>query len=575
MSPSKRVLFVCVENACRSQMAEAFARMQGGAEVEAFSAGSDPSGEVNATAIGVMRELGYDLSTHASKSIEELTAEPFAAVVTMGCGDRCPAVEAELCEDWQIPDPKAMSLDQFRGVRDLVGQRVRALLARLVVLLLLTGTAGADGKARTDFVSLPESHAGDYVLTTGRNTGRHWGRPEMIRMLVLVAREWRRLYPRRPILRIGDISKKDGSAFPPHKTHRDGLAVDVFTRGTNICHVKFEDQKQTLELARLFFQFGAEQILYNHSYVIAHQKGVTKWPRHDDHFHVVVNPKKVPMRGGPILVPGPGVAGGAVLGRQQVRLAKDSTVTVPLRWQLLAAPAGWQKSYRLEVDQNRQVVDGLLFDSEKVIGGQSWRRVRLKLPAGIPFYWRVTVFGPAGRQLVLGWQELRIDLVPPAVTLTSPGEGLEIVRNPTFRWQSSERRGSVARVELATTSGHILWQSSKLGQATSHRLEGKLTPGRSYRWRVKVTDGVGNQGASDWRRITVSKAYRWRGDLARVSASALNLRAGPGSRHKVLVTLKKGQEVQVLGRRDKWTSIRVEIGGKHYVGYVWGAYLSR
>lgn len=123
-----RVLFVCVENSCRSQMAEAFARMHG-AGVEAYSAGSRPSGAVNERAVASMREIGYDLATHRSKSLDEIPAGPFDVVVTMGCGDACPWVPATRREDWEIPDPKAMEPDEFRKVRFEIARRVDALLS--------------------------------------------------------------------------------------------------------------------------------------------------------------------------------------------------------------------------------------------------------------------------------------------------------------------------------------------------------------------------------------------------------------------------------------------------------------
>ena len=128
-----RVLFVCIENSNRSQMAEAFARKLGGASVEAWSAGSKPSGRVNPKAIEAMRERGYDLSTHGSKSLDELPAVEFDAAVTMGCGDACPNVRARVREDWSIPDPREMPPEEFRGVRDLIEASVRKLLARLTV----------------------------------------------------------------------------------------------------------------------------------------------------------------------------------------------------------------------------------------------------------------------------------------------------------------------------------------------------------------------------------------------------------------------------------------------------------
>jgi len=120
-----RAVFVCVENSNRSQMAEAFARMAG---IEAYSAGSRPSGKVNSKAIAAMNELGYDLTTHHSKSLTDLPDVPFDFAVTMGCGDQCPNLKAVHREDWAIPDPKEMDTEQFRNVRDLIGAKVKELL---------------------------------------------------------------------------------------------------------------------------------------------------------------------------------------------------------------------------------------------------------------------------------------------------------------------------------------------------------------------------------------------------------------------------------------------------------------
>ena len=127
----RRILFVCVENSNRSQMAEAFARSLGGDRVEAWSAGSRPSGKVNPRAVSAMQEKGIDLTSHRSKSIEEVSRLQFDAVVTMGCGDECPNVQAPVREDWSIPDPRDMQPEEFRGVRDLIEASVKGLLLRL------------------------------------------------------------------------------------------------------------------------------------------------------------------------------------------------------------------------------------------------------------------------------------------------------------------------------------------------------------------------------------------------------------------------------------------------------------
>ena len=128
----KKILFVCVENSNRSQMSQAFAKMIGGANVKAYSAGSNPSGRINQKAIVAMKELGYDLKTHRSKSLDQVKEyAPFDAVVTMGCGDACPWMPAKQFIDWEIPDPREMNEDDFRKVRDLIKEKVTDLILAL------------------------------------------------------------------------------------------------------------------------------------------------------------------------------------------------------------------------------------------------------------------------------------------------------------------------------------------------------------------------------------------------------------------------------------------------------------
>ena len=127
----KAVLFVCVENSNRSQMAEAFARMHGGEKIQAYSAGSRPSGRVNPKAVEAMAELGYDLSAHASKGLVEYNHKEIDVAVTMGCGDECPLVRAKRREEWNIPDPRNMAQQEFRVVRDLIESKVKELLSTI------------------------------------------------------------------------------------------------------------------------------------------------------------------------------------------------------------------------------------------------------------------------------------------------------------------------------------------------------------------------------------------------------------------------------------------------------------
>ncbi len=124
----KKVLFVCVENSCRSQMAEAFAHIHGKNNLEVYSAGSKASGKVNDKAIKAMQAVGYDLNQHYSKSLQDIPDIDYDYAITMGCGDECPDVRAKQRLDWSIPDPKHMEPVRFHEVRDMIEARVSTLL---------------------------------------------------------------------------------------------------------------------------------------------------------------------------------------------------------------------------------------------------------------------------------------------------------------------------------------------------------------------------------------------------------------------------------------------------------------
>src|SRR5438445_12019436 len=111
---TKHDIFVCIETSNRSQMAEAFARMHGVDAVEPHSGGSRPSGQVNPRAVAFMRERGYDLTHHRSKSLSEIPEVEYDVAVTMGCGDACPLGKARRREDWQVPAPQAKPAGQIR-----------------------------------------------------------------------------------------------------------------------------------------------------------------------------------------------------------------------------------------------------------------------------------------------------------------------------------------------------------------------------------------------------------------------------------------------------------------------------
>jgi len=126
-----KILFVCVENACRSQMAEGFAREYGKGKVEAYSAGTHPAKQVNPNAVKAMQEAGIDISRQTSKGFEALPSLEFDYVVTMGCGDECPNIPANQRLDWKIPSPKGRPLEAFITTSNLIKNHVRTLLNSL------------------------------------------------------------------------------------------------------------------------------------------------------------------------------------------------------------------------------------------------------------------------------------------------------------------------------------------------------------------------------------------------------------------------------------------------------------
>jgi len=127
----KKVLFVCVGNSCRSQMAEGFARFFGGGMLEPYSAGSRPFGRVDPIAIKVMKEAGIDISSQRSKGFDELGVKEFDMVITLGCGDVCPFVPAKKHVNWQIEDPKGGEIEHFRMIRDRIRDLVKGLAVSL------------------------------------------------------------------------------------------------------------------------------------------------------------------------------------------------------------------------------------------------------------------------------------------------------------------------------------------------------------------------------------------------------------------------------------------------------------
>jgi arsenate reductase (thioredoxin) len=132
MSETPEVLFVCVHNAGRSQMAAALLDHYATGRINVRSAGSTPANEINPAVVAVMNEIGLDLSKEFPKPLTDDAARAADVIVTMGCGDACPFFPGKRYEDWELEDPAGKSADQIRPIRDEIDRRVKALLASLL-----------------------------------------------------------------------------------------------------------------------------------------------------------------------------------------------------------------------------------------------------------------------------------------------------------------------------------------------------------------------------------------------------------------------------------------------------------
>ena len=133
MSDKPSVLFVCVHNAGRSQMAAGWLRHLAGAAVEVRSAGSIPGDQVNPSAVAAMAEVGIDISDQHPKVLTSDAVEASDVVITMGCGDACPIFPGKRYLDWELEDPAGKGVDSVRPIRDEIERRIRGLLAELGV----------------------------------------------------------------------------------------------------------------------------------------------------------------------------------------------------------------------------------------------------------------------------------------------------------------------------------------------------------------------------------------------------------------------------------------------------------
>jgi arsenate reductase (thioredoxin) len=131
MTAKPSVLFVCVHNAGRSQMAAGWLRHLAGDSVEVRSAGSEPANQINPVAVQAMREVGIDITAERPRKLDQATAQDSDVIITMGCGDACPIFPGKHYEDWQLTDPAGQPIEVVRTVRDDIRDRVQRLLTDL------------------------------------------------------------------------------------------------------------------------------------------------------------------------------------------------------------------------------------------------------------------------------------------------------------------------------------------------------------------------------------------------------------------------------------------------------------
>jgi arsenate reductase len=132
VSEKPSILFVCVHNAGRSQMAAGYARALAGDRIDVLSAGSEPADQINPNAIAVMAEEGIDIAGGVPKILTTESVRDSDVVITMGCGDTCPIFPGKRYEDWELVDPAGQTIEVVREVRDDIKGRIRALLAELL-----------------------------------------------------------------------------------------------------------------------------------------------------------------------------------------------------------------------------------------------------------------------------------------------------------------------------------------------------------------------------------------------------------------------------------------------------------
>ncbi|MFC0530509.1 arsenate reductase ArsC [Phytohabitans kaempferiae] len=148
MTSKPSILFVCVHNAGRSQMAAGWLRHLAGEAVEVRSAGSEPADQINPVAVQAMAEVGIDITTGQPKQLDHTAVEDSDVIITMGCGDTCPIFPGKRYEDWKLDDPAGQDIDAVRPIRDAIRAHVERLLAELTTKPRPSGQRPGGARAR-------------------------------------------------------------------------------------------------------------------------------------------------------------------------------------------------------------------------------------------------------------------------------------------------------------------------------------------------------------------------------------------------------------------------------------------
>jgi hypothetical protein len=284
---------------------------------------------------------------------------------------------------------------------------VNCLALFMMVHSPMNASAEGTSESPLGFTEMPEAKNGEWILKSPYGSGNAWGRPEMIRYLQLVCAEWRRRSPNAPTIRIGDMSKADGAPFPPHRTHTTGLEVDIKTQPENIADVTYRDQQSTLDLAELFYTFGAFNILYGREHSLDGLPIVKVFEGHDTHFHVDVNPANVPGTGDWVFFPR--TAMGDEAPSSDSNDARSITLVCDLlgvaarptgEWQIVP-PSGLQRiTFQLQDTRNPAA---RAYTSPPLQPNGTAVSTQVRLGKGRAYRWRLQIVTPNGRRQESCW----------------------------------------------------------------------------------------------------------------------------------------------------------------------------